>query len=92
LDHLPEQCLLGLLFAFARGRYDVRVRAGEDGPRHVLQAVQPGWNKVEWDFGDIFIAPSWRWIEHRAEKDAQIFSMSDEPLLRWAQYYMFQGA
>ena len=30
-------------------------------------------------------------IEHQVEKDAQIFSMSDEPLLRWAQYYMFEG-
>jgi gentisate 1,2-dioxygenase len=47
--------------------------------------------KIEWGFGDIFIAPSWRWIEHRVEKDAQIFSMSDEPLLRWAKYYLFEG-
>jgi gentisate 1,2-dioxygenase len=43
--------------------------------------------KIEWGFGDIFIAPTWRWIEHQVERDAQIFSMSDEPLLRWAQYY-----
>ncbi len=47
--------------------------------------------KIEWGFGDIFIAPTWRWIEHQIEEDAQIFSMSDEPLLRWAHYYMFQG-
>jgi gentisate 1,2-dioxygenase len=46
---------------------------------------------IEWGFGDIFIAPSWRWIEHRVDKDAQIFSMSDEPLLRWARYYKFEG-
>jgi gentisate 1,2-dioxygenase len=46
---------------------------------------------IEWGFGDIFIAPSWRWIEHRVDKDAQIFSMSDEPLLRWAQYHKFEG-
>jgi gentisate 1,2-dioxygenase len=47
--------------------------------------------KIEWGFGDIFIAPTWRWIEHRADQDAQIFSMSDEPVLRWANYYKFQG-
>lgn len=47
--------------------------------------------KIEWGFGDIFVAPTWRWIEHHVETDAQIFSMSDEPLLKWAQYYKFQG-
>ena len=47
--------------------------------------------EIEWGFGDIFVAPTWRWIEHHVEKDAQIFSMSDEPLLKWAQYYRFQG-
>jgi len=47
--------------------------------------------RIEWGFGDIFVAPTWRWIEHQAASDAQIFSMSDEPLLKWAQYYKFQG-
>ncbi len=47
--------------------------------------------KIAWGFGDIFIAPTWRWIEHHIDSDAQIFSMSDEPLLKWAQYYKFQG-
>jgi gentisate 1,2-dioxygenase len=47
--------------------------------------------KIACGFGDIFVAPTWRWIEHHIESDAQIFSMSDEPLLKWAQYYKFQG-
>ena len=47
--------------------------------------------RIEWGFGDILVAPTWRWIEHHVETDAQIFSMSDEPLLKWANYYMFQG-
>jgi gentisate 1,2-dioxygenase len=47
---------------------------------------------IEWRFGDIVIAPTWRWIEHHADEDAQLFSMSDEPLLRWAQYFKFEGA
>jgi len=47
--------------------------------------------EIGWGFGDIFVAPTWRWIEHHVEKDAQIFSMSDELLLKWAQYYRFQG-
>ena len=46
---------------------------------------------IKWGFGDIFVAPTWRWIEHHVDRDAQIFSMSDEPLLKWAQYYKFQG-
>lgn len=47
--------------------------------------------EIAWRHGDIFIVPTWRWIEHRPETDAVLFSMSDEPLLRWAQYYMFEG-
>ena len=48
--------------------------------------------KIEWGFGDIFIVPTWRWIEHHVERDAQIFSMSDEPLLQWARYYKIERA
>ena len=47
--------------------------------------------EIHWEHGDIFIVPSWRWIEHRPETDAQLFSMSDEPLMRWAKYYRFEG-
>ena len=47
--------------------------------------------EIRWEHGDIFIVPSWRWIEHRPESDAVLFSMSDEPLMRFAKYYRFQG-
>jgi gentisate 1,2-dioxygenase len=40
----------------------------------------------------VFVAPSWRWIEHRPEGDAQLFSMTDEPLLRFANYHRFEIA
>jgi gentisate 1,2-dioxygenase len=51
-----------------------------------------GGETIDWGFGDILIAPTWRWIEHEIAEDTQIFSMSDEPLLRWAQYYKFEGS
>jgi len=49
----------------------------------VLQAP-PGADKTtidgqvyEWGPRDIFIAPSWKWIEHEAETEAVVFSYSD---------------
>jgi gentisate 1,2-dioxygenase len=47
--------------------------------------------EIHWEHGDIFIVPSWRWIEHRPDADSQLFSMTDEPLLRFARYYRFEG-
>jgi gentisate 1,2-dioxygenase len=31
----------------------------------------------EWQPRDIFVAPSWKWIEHHADSDAVLFSFSD---------------
>jgi gentisate 1,2-dioxygenase len=47
--------------------------------------------EIRWNRGDIFVAPSWRWIEHRPDGDSVLFSMTDEPLLRFARYYKFEG-
>ncbi len=44
-----------------------------------------------WNRGDVFAAPTWRWIEHRASEDRVLFSITNEPLLRFAQYYKFEG-
>jgi gentisate 1,2-dioxygenase len=46
--------------------------------------------EVHWEHGDVFVVPSWRWIEHRPDGDAQLFSMTDEPLLRFANYHRFE--
>lgn len=31
----------------------------------------------EWDPQDVFVAPSWKWIQHEADTDATLFSFSD---------------
>lgn len=46
----------------------------------------------DWAFGDTFVAPCWNWIEHAATSDAVVFSMSDEPLMKFANYHRFEGA
>jgi len=40
-----------------------------------------------WQRGDTFAVPSWTWFEHRAQHDAQLFGLSDEPQMRFAAYY-----
>jgi gentisate 1,2-dioxygenase len=30
--------------------------------------------------------PAWTWYRHRATTEATLFSASDEPLMRWANY------
>ena len=39
-----------------------------------------------WAKGDTFVAPCWHWFSHHAEADAQIFTCTDEPILRFAKY------
>ena len=45
-----------------------------------------------WGRGDTMVAPIWHWIEHRAEEDTVLFSMTDEYLMRFSNYYRFEGA
>jgi gentisate 1,2-dioxygenase len=35
-----------------------------------------------WQRGDVIVAPAWRRQEHRANSDATLFSMTDEPVLK----------
>jgi gentisate 1,2-dioxygenase len=44
----------------------------------------------DWQFGDAIAAPSWSRIEHQASEDSVVFSMSDEPVMRWSRYYRFE--
>ena len=44
-----------------------------------------------WQRGDTFVAPGWHGISHRATSDAQLFVLSDEPLLRFSNYYRFEA-
>jgi gentisate 1,2-dioxygenase len=48
--------------------------------------------EIDWAYGDTFVAPCWSWIEHAATSDSVVFSMSDEPLMRFANYHRFEGA
>jgi gentisate 1,2-dioxygenase len=50
-----------------------------------------GDKRFDWKRGDTFVAPGWHAINHRATSDAQMFEMSDEPLLRFANYYRFEA-
>jgi gentisate 1,2-dioxygenase len=50
-----------------------------------------GGKHFEWKRGDTFVAPGWHSISHRATSDSQMFEMSDEPLLRFANYYRFEA-
>ena len=45
-----------------------------------------------WNRGDTITAPCWSWIEHQASEDTVMFSMTDEPLMRFAKYYRFEGS
>ena len=48
--------------------------------------------EIHWNRGDVFAAPTWRWIEHLATRDSVLFTMTDAPLLKFAKYYKFEGS
>jgi gentisate 1,2-dioxygenase len=50
-----------------------------------------GDQRFTWKRGDTIVAPGWNGVSHRAESDAQWFAMSDEPLLRFSNYYRFEA-
>jgi len=40
-----------------------------------------GGQRFEWVPGDMFVAPSWAPVEHRATEPADLFMLSDAPLI-----------
>ena len=48
-----------------------------------------GDRSFSWRRGDTVVAPGWHAIGHRATSDAQLFALTDEPLLRFSSYYRF---
>ena len=61
---------------------------------HVMEGAGEttiGEQRFPWTRGDTIVAPSWNAISHRATSDAQWFAMSDEPLLRFSNYYRFEA-
>jgi gentisate 1,2-dioxygenase len=49
-----------------------------------------GDQKFVWQRGDTFVAPCWNAIAHRAKSDAQLFALSDEPILKFSNYYRME--
>ena len=50
-----------------------------------------GDSQFSWTRGDTIAAPCWNTITHYASSDAQLFALSDEPLLRFSNYYRFEA-
>jgi len=46
--------------------------------------------RVPWSFGDVFAAPAWQHIEHRAHEVSIVCCISDEQLMRWTGYYRLE--
>lgn len=47
--------------------------------------------RFRWRRGDTIVIPAWTKFEHRAETDAVLFALSDEPLMRFAKYFRFEA-
>lgn len=85
------------------GIYVERLEAGQATRRfrHAANAVYSpmmgagatriGGEAFDWSRGDAFVAPIWSWIEHRAEEDSILFMMTDEFVMRFANYYRFEA-
>jgi gentisate 1,2-dioxygenase len=41
----------------------------------------------EWGPGDVFVTPSWAAVDHRADEQADLFAISDRPVLRVLHLY-----
>ena len=50
-----------------------------------------GERRFAWARGDTFAAPTWTRIEHRGHTDATLFTLTDEPLMRFCNYYRFEA-
>lgn len=46
---------------------------------------------IDWSFGDTFAVPCWKRVEHHATDDAVLFSMTDEPVMRFCKYWRFEA-
>ncbi len=63
----------------------VVVMAGE-GESKVGECTFP------WRRGDTFAVPGWVWYEHLTRSDAQLFELSDEPVMKMCGYWRHEAA
>jgi gentisate 1,2-dioxygenase len=89
---MPSMCLV--MERLAAGTRTRRHRTTANTIFHVVQGSGEstiGDQRFVWSRGDTFVAPGWHSIGHRATSDAQLFVLSDEPLLRFSKYYRFEA-
>lgn len=48
---------------------------------------QIGGSSFEWRRGDTLAAPAWTWLRHTATSQAQLFELSDAPLMKACKYW-----
>jgi gentisate 1,2-dioxygenase len=54
--------------------------------------LKVGDKSFTWSKGDTFVIPTWNWFDYAASADSLVFCMSDEPLMRFANYFHEQRA
>jgi gentisate 1,2-dioxygenase len=92
----PDMASMGLhMERLDRGSTTRRHRSTANTVFFVLEgsgATYIGGHKFSWRNGDAFVAPTWTTIEHNVEDDTLLFTLSDEPLMRFLHYYRFESA
>ena len=68
--------------------HSTTLRSTREAPARLASGA--GDQRFAWQRGDTFSVPCWTRFEHAAA-DAQLFSMSDEPLMRFSRFYRFEA-
>jgi gentisate 1,2-dioxygenase len=91
----PDMPPMGLsMERLAAGTKTRRYRSTANTIFHVIEGrgeTMIGDCRFSWRRGDTVVAPGWYAVHHRAISDAQLFTLSDEPLLRFSNYYRFEA-
>jgi len=91
----PDMPTMGLAVErLTAGANTRRYRTTANTIFHVMEGIGRttiGNNQFSWTRGDTIAAPCWHTISHHATSDAQLFVLSDEPLLRFSNYYRFEA-
>ena len=91
----PELPTMGLTVErLPAGANTRRYRTTANTIFHVMEGsgrTRIGDNQFSWRRGDTMAAPCWNTINHQATSDAQLFVLSDEPLLQFSNYYRFEA-
>ena len=90
----PTMPSMGLIMErLASGTQTRRYRTTANSIFHIVEGSGEstvGRQRFAWSRGDTFVAPGWHPVGHQATSDAQLFVLSDEPLLRFSNYYRFK--